>query len=74
MHIGDQRYQVQSDGWAREMRSVSRATVRGCFEVVGDYRWEGIGLKDTRSDWFVRAMASAHNGDAMLDLVAPSSD
>ena len=74
VHVGDERYQVQSDGWAREMQSVSRVTLRGRFEVVGDYEWDAFGLEDTRSDWLVQTLASGDHGDAMLDLIAPSDD
>ena len=42
------------------------------FEVVGAYEWEDFGLDDTRSTWIVQAMASAADGDVMLDVVAPS--
>lgn len=72
VQVGSHRYQVQSEGWASDVRAASRVTVRGRFEVVGAYEWEDFGLDDTRSTWLVQAMASAEDGDVMLDVVAPS--
>ncbi|HZX07261.1 MAG TPA: hypothetical protein VFF46_30275 [Kribbella sp.] len=48
-------------------------TVAGRLAVVGEYEWDAFALRESRADWFVKAIAPANNDDTMLDLVAPSN-
>jgi pimeloyl-ACP methyl ester carboxylesterase len=69
--IGADRYQVETDGWARDVPAGSRVAVTGRLEIVGDYEWDAFGLSESRVDWLVKAIAGADHGDTMLDLGAP---
>ncbi len=48
-------------------------TVTGRLEVVGDYEWDAFGLRESRADWLVKAIAWADDRDIMVDLGAPSN-
>jgi hypothetical protein len=71
--VGSDRYQVQTDGWARDVPTGSRVTVTGRLGVVGEYEWDAFALGESRSDWLLKAVAPADDVDTMLDLVAPSN-
>ena len=71
--VGTDRYQVQTDGWARDMPPDTRVTVRGHLEVVGTYEWEAFGLEESRANWLVQTVAPAPRGDTMLDVVPASN-
>jgi hypothetical protein len=71
--VGSDRYQAQTDGWARDVPTGSRVTVTGRLTVVGEYEWDAFALGESRADWLVKAVAPADNDDTMLDLVAPSN-
>ncbi|TDO60793.1 hypothetical protein EV651_10765 [Kribbella sp. VKM Ac-2571] len=72
--VGSDRYQAQSDGWARDVPTGSRVTVTGRLEVVGEYEWDAFELGESRADWLVKAVATPPDGDdIMLDLVGVSS-
>jgi hypothetical protein len=73
LHVGGQRFQVQADGRAGDVRPDSRVTVQGRFEVIGAYEWEHFGLDDTRSTWLARGVTEADDGNLLIDLVAPPS-
>jgi hypothetical protein len=64
---------VEIDGWARDVPAGSRVTVTGRLEVVGDYEWDAFGLRESRADWLVKAIAWADDRDIMVDLGAPSN-
>ncbi|MGZ0150157.1 hypothetical protein ACXJJ3_24060 [Kribbella sp. WER1] len=68
--VGSDRYQVQADGWARDVLTGSRVMVIGRLELVGEYEWEAYSLHESRADWLVKAVAPADDEDTMLDLVA----
>jgi hypothetical protein len=70
---GADRYQVATDGWARDVPAGSRVAVTGRLVVVGDYEWDAFGLRESRADWLVKAISWADNGDIMVDLGAPSN-
>ncbi len=70
---GTDRYQVEIDGWARDVPAGSRVTVTGRLEVVGDYEWDAFGLWESRADWLVKAIAWADDRDIMVDLGAPAN-
>ncbi|MEV4266782.1 hypothetical protein [Kribbella sp. NPDC049584] len=71
--VGSDRYQVDTDGWARDVPTGSRVTVTGRLTVVGECEWEAFALDESRADWLVKAAAPADNDDTRLDLVAPSN-
>lgn len=71
--VGFDRFQVQTDGWARDVLTGSRVTVTGRLTVVGEYEWDAFSLGESRADWLVKAVAPADDDDTMLDLAAPSN-
>jgi hypothetical protein len=71
--VGSDRYQVQTDGWARDVPTGSRVSVTGRLTVVGEYEWDAFALGESGADWLVKAVAAADDDDTMLDLVAPSN-
>ena len=66
---GENRFQVQLDGRAQDVRPGSRVTVTGELVLVGGYEWEAFELPDTRADWLVRHVAGLLDGDVGVDLV-----
>lgn len=72
--VGSERYQVQSDGWARDIPAASRVVVTGRLAFVGAYEWDAFGLTDSRSNWMVHAVAPADQGDTMLDVTVSASE
>lgn len=69
---GPDRFQVEADGWARDLAVGSRVMAIGHLELVGAYEWDAFELVESRADWLVKAVADANDGDVMLDLAAPS--
>ena len=55
--VGSERYQVQSDGWARDIPAASRVVVSGRLAFVGGYEWDAFGLTDTAASHKAMSMA-----------------
>ena len=66
---GEDRFQVQLDGRAQDVRPGSRVTVTGELVLVGAYEWESFDLPDTRDDWVVRRVVGLCDGDVGVDPV-----
>jgi hypothetical protein len=74
LSVGDDRFQVQFEGTARDIQPGSRVTVADPLSIVGAYEWDGFQLTESRADWFVRAAVRADRGDTVLDLVSMHHD